>query len=207
MLGLTAPDVGEVRFDGGDWSTLAERERRPLRPRLGAVYQDAFGSFDPRWSVRRVLRDALATAGGDASDAAVAALLEQVHLAPEVAPRHPLALSGGQRQRVAIARALAGSPDVIVCDEPVSALDATVQARVLDLLDELQRERGLAILLISHDLGVIRHMSDTIAVMRSGRIIEQGDAERVFGDPQHEATAALIRDSPGLVDRRPDSNR
>ncbi|MGI9825185.1 ATP-binding cassette domain-containing protein [Agromyces sp. Marseille-Q5079] len=207
VLGLTSPDAGEVRFDGGAWSTLPERERRPLRPRLGAVYQDAFGSFDPRWNVRRIIRDALATARADATDAAVTALLEQVHLAPGVAAQHPLDLSGGQRQRVAIARALAGSPEVLVCDEPVSALDATVQARVLDLLDELQRERGLAVLLISHDLGVVRHMSDTIAVMRSGRIIEQGDAERVFGDPQHEATAALIRDSPRLVDRRPDSNR
>ncbi|GAA1842985.1 ATP-binding cassette domain-containing protein [Agromyces salentinus] len=207
VLGLTAPDAGEVRLDGGPWTTLPERGRRPLRRRLGAVYQDAFGSFDPRWSVRRILRDALAAAGAETSDAAVAVLLDQVRLAPGVSAQHPLALSGGQRQRVAIARALAGSPDVLVCDEPVSALDATVQARVLDLLDEIQRERGLAMLFISHDLGVIRHMSDTIAVMRSGRIIEQGDAERVFTAPEHEATAALIRDSPRLVIRGPGSNR
>ncbi|GAA1513875.1 peptide/nickel transport system ATP-binding protein [Agromyces terreus] len=207
VLGLTPPDAGEVRLDGGAWSTLVERDRRPLRPRIGAVYQDALGSFDPRWSVRRILRDALGAARMPASDAAVAALLEQVHLSPELAARHPLALSGGQRQRVAIARALAGSPGILVCDEPVSALDATVQARVLDLFDELQRKHGLAILLISHDLGVIRHMSDTIAVMRSGRIIEQGDADRVFTSPQHEATAALIRDSPRLVPRAPGTNR
>ncbi|ANJ26977.1 ATP-binding cassette domain-containing protein [Agromyces aureus] len=198
-LGLVVPDAGEVRLGGEPWSPLPERDRRSRRARVGAVYQDAFGSFDPRWSVRRILGDALAAAEREASDAAVTALLDQVHVPADAAPRHPLALSGGQRQRVAIARALAGSPDVLVCDEPVSALDATVQARVLDLFDEIQREHGLAMLFISHDLGVIRHMSDTVAVMRGGRIVEQGDAERVFTAPEQEVTAALIRDSPRLV--------
>lgn len=200
-LGLTKPDEGEVRLDGRPWSSLAERDRQPRRSRIGAVYQDAFGSFDPRWNVRRILRDALVAGGLEATDAAVAGLLDQVHVPARAAAQHPLALSGGQRQRVAIARALAGSPDVLICDEPVSALDATVQARVLDLFDELQRERGLAMLFISHDLGVIRHMSDTVAVMRSGRIVEHGDAERVFRAPEHEVTAALIRDSPRLARR------
>lgn len=200
-LGLAAPDAGEVRLGGLPWSAIPERERRRTRSRIGAVYQDAFGSFDPRWDVRRILRDALAAAGREATDVAVAALLDQVHVPARAAAQHPLALSGGQRQRVAIARALAGSPDVLVCDEPVSALDATVQARVLDLFDELQREQGLAMLFISHDLGVIRHMSDAVAVMRHGRVIEQGDTERVFASPQHEVTAALIRDAPRIVHR------
>ncbi|MRG58487.1 ATP-binding cassette domain-containing protein [Agromyces sp. CFH 90414] len=199
LLALTRPDAGTVRLDGDAWSELPERARRPQRRRIGAIWQDPFGSFDPRWGVERLLRDAIAAGGGAPGSAAVADLLDQVHLSPDLAARHPLDLSGGQRQRVAIARALAARPDVLICDEPVSALDVTVQARVLDLLDELQREHGLALLVISHDLGVVRHMSDELAVMRHGRILEQGPAERVFDAPEHEYTAALIRDSPRLA--------
>ncbi|MEL4318438.1 ABC transporter ATP-binding protein [Leifsonia sp. YIM 134122] len=195
MLALAAPDSGDVLLGGSAWSSLTERERRPLRPRIGAIYQDALGSFDPRWTVERILRDAI---GPPATGTEVIELLEQVRLAPDVATRHPLTLSGGQRQRVSIARAIAEAPEILVCDEPVSALDTTVQARVLDLLDELQRERGLSLLFISHDLGVVRHMSDTVAVMRDGRIVEHGDAERVFTDPQHEYTRSLIADAPRL---------
>ncbi|KQX06872.1 MULTISPECIES: ATP-binding cassette domain-containing protein [unclassified Leifsonia] len=195
MLAIAAPDTGEVLLDGSAWSSLTERERRPLRPRIGAIYQDALGSFDPRWSVERILRDAL---GPASSRSSVIDLLDQVRLAPNVAPRHPLTLSGGQRQRVSIARALAEAPEILVCDEPVSALDTTVQARVLDLLDELQRDRGLSLLFISHDLGVVRHMSDSVAVMRSGRIVEHGATETVFTDPQHEYTRSLIHDAPRL---------
>ncbi|KQQ95336.1 ABC transporter ATP-binding protein [Leifsonia sp. Leaf325] len=195
MLAIAAPDSGEVLLAGSAWSNLTERERRPLRPRIGAIYQDALGSFDPRWTVERILRDAV---GPSATGTEVVELLEQVRLAPDVAARHPLTLSGGQRQRVSIARALAEAPEVLVCDEPVSALDTTVQARVLDLLDELQRERGLSLLFISHDLGVVRHMSDTVAVMRHGRIVEYGDAESVFTDPRHDYTRSLIADAPRL---------
>ncbi|RXZ50644.1 ABC transporter ATP-binding protein [Agromyces fucosus] len=203
-LALTAPDRGTVRFDGGQWSELAERDRRPKRHRIGAIYQDPLASFDPRWKVGRLIADAAngaATNGAARPDAArpvVAELLEQVGLAASVADRRPLTLSGGQRQRVAIARALAASPELLICDEPVSALDVTIQAQILDLLDELQRQRGLALLFISHDLGVVAHMADRVAVMQAGRVVESGAADEVFARPEHPYTARLVADSPRL---------
>lgn len=194
-LALEAPDAGEVILDGAPWSRMSERARRRMRHRIGAIYQDALSSFDPRWSVGRILSDALPVR----SDTGVAELLDQVGLAASVATRKPLTLSGGQRQRVSIARALAASPEILICDEPVSALDVTIQAQILDLIDGIQRERGLACLFISHDLSVVRHMSDRVAVMRAGRILESGDAEQVFADPEHAYTAQLVADSPRLV--------
>ncbi|GAA2460075.1 ATP-binding cassette domain-containing protein [Agromyces soli] len=199
LLALERPDAGVVRFDGAPWSELTEAARRPARRRIGAIWQDPYGSFDPRWGVARLLRDALTAGGQPGDDRAVRELLDLVRLPAALAAGHPLELSGGQRQRVAIARALAARPEVLIADEPVSALDVTVQAAVLDLLDELQRERGLAMLFISHDLGVVRHMSDELAVMRHGRILEQGEAEQLFAAPQHAYTAALIRHSPRLA--------
>lgn len=202
-LALAEPDSGVVELDGAPWSHRPERERRPLRRRIGAVYQDALSSFDPRWTVRGILDDAVATAHPDAGrrerEQRIGLLLDQVGLAASVAHRRPLTLSGGQRQRVAIARALAAAPEVLVCDEPVSALDVTVQAQILDLLDDLQRHDGLALLFISHDLGVVRHMSDRVAVMRAGRIVETGEAEEVFGSPRHPYTAQLVADAPRLA--------
>lgn len=206
-LALTTPDSGSVRFDGEEWSALDERQRRPKRHRIGAIYQDPLGSFDPRWAVERLLADAVRgarEAGRNDVSAGpigpvITALLDQVGLAASVAGRRPLTLSGGQRQRVAIARALAGSPDLLICDEPVSALDVTIQAQILDLLDEIQRERGLALLFISHDLGVVHHMADRVAVMQAGRIVESGDAGRVFTQPGHPYTAQLVADSPRLA--------
>lgn len=197
-LALTPPDHGAVFLDGQEWSTIDERRRRPARHRIGAIYQDPLSSFDPRWSVRRILADAAGAGRRDAPALALRELLDQVGLAASVADRRPLTLSGGQRQRVSIARALAASPDVLICDEPVSALDVTIQAQILDLLDQLQRERGLALLFISHDLGVVRHMADRVAVMRAGRIVESGDAERVFVRPEHPYTAQLVADAPRL---------
>ena len=202
-LGLTAPDAGEVTLDGAPWSRLDERARRPQRRRIGAIYQDALSSFDPRWNVGRILADAVgaATAGHapSLSNHGIAALLEQVGLEASVARRRPLTLSGGQRQRVAIARALAASPEILICDEPVSALDVTIQAQILDLLDDLQRQRGLALLFISHDLGVVRHMADRVAVMQAGRIVETGAADRLFAEPEHPYTARLVADAPRLA--------
>ncbi|GHD38995.1 ABC transporter ATP-binding protein [Mycetocola manganoxydans] len=198
ILALTDADAGDVLLDEEPFSALRERERRPFRRRIGAIYQDSLSSFDPRLTVRRILDDAVALAPPD-DRSTVGELLDAVGLPQSVATTRPLYLSGGQRQRVSIARALASRPEILICDEPVSALDVTVQAQVLDLLDRLQAERGLSYLFISHDLGVIRHMSDRVAVMKDGRIVETGHATRVFDDPQHPYTARLIADAPRLA--------
>jgi len=201
-LALETADEGEVRLLGRTWSGVPERDRRALRPRIGVVYQDPLSSFDPRWSVGRILADAIpADAGLSRSerDQRVVDLLAQVSLPAETRGRPPLRLSGGQRQRVAIARALATSPDVIVLDEAVSALDVSVQAQILDLLVDLQNEYGLSYLFISHDLGVIHHLSDRVLVMTGGRVVEEGDADRIFRAPEHPYTQALIRSLPTPV--------
>lgn len=195
LLGLDSPDEGHVELMGEEWNPLRERDRRPRRHLLGAIYQDALSSFDPRHTVGRIVVDALsagrATRAGAHRDA-VRRLLDDVGLPLGVESRYPATLSGGQRQRVAIARALAPRPRLIVCDEPVSSLDVTVQAQVLDLLDDLQREHSLAYVFISHDLDVIRHQSDRVAVMHDGRIVEQAPTEQLFTTPQHEYTRALL---------------
>ncbi|MWB97789.1 ATP-binding cassette domain-containing protein [Agromyces seonyuensis] len=196
-IGLDAPTSGQVRRFGKPGGS-GPGALRAARGRIGLVGQDAGGGFDPRWSVERTLADALAAEPGGrrrtrtARRRAVAALLDAVGLSGSLAGRAPASLSGGQRQRVAIARALAAGPELLVLDEPVSALDLTVQARVLDLLDDLQRERGLGYLLISHDLDVVAHASDRIAVVEAGRIVEQGDAARVLAAPEHPATRRLL---------------
>ena len=164
-LGLERTDSGEVLLSGAPWSALTERQRRPLRGTIGGIYQDPLGSFDPRLTVGMVLADAV-TRGRDIRASTTAArvreLLDSVGLAKGFAERRPLSLSGGQRQRVAIARALAAEPRVLVLDEPVSSLDVTIQAQILDLLNLLQRERSLSYLFISHDIEVIDHMSDGV---------------------------------------------
>jgi peptide/nickel transport system ATP-binding protein len=197
LLGLERPDAGEVTLLGEPWSPLPEGERRPRRRLLGAVFQDALSSFDPRWTVGAILADAVtrgrSTRHGPVR-AEVSELLDTVGLDPALATRRPLHLSGGQRQRVSVARALAADPRVLILDEPVSALDVSIQAQVLDLLDRLQRERDLAYLLITHDLGVALHMSDDIAVMQAGRIVEYGPAASAFDDPGHPYVR-LLRES------------
>jgi peptide/nickel transport system ATP-binding protein len=159
------------------------------------VYQDALGSFDPRLTVAAILGAAIARAGvpgGRDRRTRALELLDQVGLAANVLRRRPRDLSGGQRQRVGIARALAPGPEVLVCDEPVSALDVSIQAQILDLLTALQHELGVAMLFISHDLGVIHHLSDRILVMKDGRIVEAGDATELFARPQHPYTRELL---------------
>ncbi|NRD27483.1 ABC transporter ATP-binding protein [Frigoribacterium sp. VKM Ac-2836] len=199
LLGLDEPDAGTVELLGAPWAPARERDRRPRRGDLGAVYQDPTSSFDPRLTVGRLLADALTSGRSTrlgAVEPEVVALLSRVGLGADTVGRRPDTLSGGQRQRVAIARALAPRPRVIVCDEPVSALDVSVQAQVLDLLDDLQRQDGLAYLFISHDLDVVEHMSDHVAVMHDGRVVEQGRTAEVFGAPRHEHTRALIATRP-----------
>ncbi|HEY6496770.1 MAG TPA: ABC transporter ATP-binding protein [Trebonia sp.] len=203
-LALLPPTSGEVRLHGERWSALPPSRRRPLRKRIGVIYQDPLSSFDPRWAVGRIVTDALATGGRPPSSRAEARerairLLEQVGLGQRHLDAAPLRLSGGQRQRVAIARALAPEPEVIVCDEPVSALDVSIQAQVLDLLTGLQDELGVSYLFISHDLGVIHHMSDRILVMNEGRVVESGSAADVFERPEHPYTRRLLTALPRLT--------
>ena len=198
VLALDRPDSGSVELLGSPWSTATERKRRTRRPRIGAIYQDALSSFDPRLTVGQILADALSGGRSRKTTPEVGELLLQVGLDPQLARRRPRLLSGGQQQRVAIARAIAPQPDILVCDEPVSSLDVLVQAQVLDLLDELQRTRGLSYLFISHDLGVVRHMSDSVLVMRAGRVLEHGPTEEVFSSPQHDYTRALLAAAPRL---------
>lgn len=201
IMGMEEPDSGEISFIGTKWSGITEAERRPRRTQLQSIYQDPLSSFDPRWTTGQTIGEALEAAGEPKHTwrARSAELLEQVGLAARLLDRRPLELSGGQRQRVAIARALAPRPRVLVCDEPVSALDVSVQAQVLDLLNDLQSQLGLTMLFISHDLGVVEHIADRVLVMRTGEIVESGGAHEVFLNPQHEYTQKLIASLPGRV--------
>ncbi len=193
VLALEHPDAGEVRLAGQPWTGLQESRRRPERHRIAVVSQDPLSSFDPRWTVEQILRDALDGAlRAPERTARIRQLLGLVALDDEVLGRLPLTLSGGQRQRVAIARALARQPELIVLDEAVSALDVSVQAQILDLLVALQRALGVAYLFISHDLGVIHHMSDEVLVMKDGVVVERGDPEAIFRAPQHPYTRELV---------------
>jgi peptide/nickel transport system ATP-binding protein len=203
-LALQQPDRGEVRFDGQPWSKLAESARRPTRRRIQTIVQDPLGSFDPRYTVERIIEQPLRLRGN--LDRAtrrrrIAELVDLVSLSPELLARRADTLSGGQRQRVSIAQALASEPKLLVCDEPVSSLDVMTQAQVLALLVALQARLGLAMLFISHDLGVIRHMSHRIAVMEAGRIVETGTADEVFDHPQHPYTRRLLAAVPRLPGR------
>jgi peptide/nickel transport system ATP-binding protein len=198
-LGLEKLDGGEVLLRGEPWSALPERRRRARRSSVSVVSQDPLSSFDPRWNVERILVDALpATERRDPAvrRARVAELLELVGLAQDVLSR--FRLSGGQRQRVAIARALAPRPAVIVLDEAVSALDVTIQAQILDLLVELQKATGASYLFISHDLGVIGHLSDRVLVMKDGVVVEQGTPEEIFEHPREPYTRQLIASIPAF---------
>lgn len=202
-LAILEATAGEVLLRGEPWSALSTDRRRPLRKQVGVVYQDPLSSFDPRWSVGRILTDALTTGVRPPSSRAegrerAVRLLEQVGLTESHLTASPLRLSGGQRQRVAIARALAPEPSVIVCDEPVSALDVSIQAQVLDLLTDLQDDLGVSYLFISHDLGVIHHVSDRILVMKDGRVVEHGTATEVFERPRHPYTQQLLTAVPRL---------
>ena len=201
VMGLLEPDEGTVAFLGRAWSPAPESARRPARAGIQLVQQDPLGSFDPRYTVERIIGEALGPPSARAARrrrGRIAALLERVGLDAGLLDRHPSRLSGGQRQRVAIARAIAPGPRLLVCDEPVSALDVSVQAQILDLFVDLQDELGVALLFISHDLGVVHHISDRVLVMRHARVVESGTVQEVFGHPREDYTRELLAAVPGL---------
>ena len=206
MLGLLPPTAGSVEFDG---RPLAERhgvEGRALRRRMQMVFQDPFGSLDPRRGVGAQIADGLrvhSVVPAREVRGEVARLLDLVGLDPRAAGRLPHEFSGGQRQRVAVARALAPRPDFVVADEPVSALDVSIQAQIVNLLADLRAELDLALLFISHDLHVVRHLCDRLAVMYLGRVVEEGPADAVFEAPAHPYTRALLEAAPSIRRRAP----
>ncbi|MDN7143917.1 ABC transporter ATP-binding protein [Pseudomonas sp. JQ170] len=204
ILGLEIPDGGDIQIKGRPWLSLPEAEKRQLRRSIQVVFQDPLSSFDPRYTVQRVLFEALEVAGHLRASWHTRALelLELVRLDAGLLERRPIELSGGQRQRIAIARALAAQPQILVCDEPVSALDVSVQAQILELLDDLKQRLGLACLFISHDLGVINHVSDQVLVMKDGVAVETGPVRDVFDRPQHPYTRALLDAIPHLESGR-----
>jgi len=199
VLHLIKPDAGQVAFHGHDLSTMRTSELRQLRPKMQMIFQDPYSSLNPKQTVGSALAEPIRVhnrASGDEVDKRVVELLEEVGLPATAASRYPHEFSGGQRQRIAIARALALDPDLIIADEPVSALDVSIQAQVLKLLAELMRRRGLSFLFISHDLGVIRTFCKRLAVMYLGRIVESGPVGPVFDRPLHPYTQILRAASP-----------
>lgn len=198
MLGLR-PDAGEILFDGAPVSRLTGAALKAFRRRMQMVFQDPYSSLDPRMSVARILAEPLAAHGiGTRAEraAVIADLLAKVGLPADAAERLPSQFSGGQRQRIAIARALALSPDALIADEPVSALDVSIQAQIVNLLRDLKEERGIAMLVIAHDLALVHQLSDRIAVLYLGRVVEEGPADSVVATPLHPYTAALLSASP-----------
>lgn len=198
VLGLAPVSAGSIEFDGQDISHLHRRQRRALSSRLQVVFQDPYSSLNPSMTIQQILAEPVQASGTSARVAGerVRDLLDRVGLPANAASRLPREFSGGQRQRVAIARALALDPALIVCDEPVSALDLTTQARILDLFIEIQERTGVAYLFISHDLAVVRHISHRVAVMYHGEIVETGDGEQVTSHPAHPYTQRLMLAAP-----------
>ena len=195
LLRLVAPDAGSAMFRGEDLFALKGARLRQMRRHIQLIYQDPFSSVDPRFRARDIVAEPWAIHrlyDRDERRRRADDLLERVGIDPSLGDRRPASFSGGQLQRIGIARALALEPDLIICDEPVSALDVSVQGQILNLLMDLQDERGLSYLFIAHDLAVVRHISDRVSVMRAGRIVESGTRADVFGRPQHEYTRALL---------------
>ncbi len=199
LLQLLEPTAGSVRFGGHDLQKLSSQELRRLRPRMQIIFQDPYSSLNPRRTVGDAISEPMYVHGrarGAELDQRVTQLLERVGLPGSYRSRYPHEFSGGQRQRVCIARALALQPELIVCDEAVSALDISIQAQILNLLKELQEEYGLTYLFITHNLNVVRHIADRIAVMYLGKLVELASAEELFTDPKHPYTRALLSANP-----------
>jgi len=200
VLRLLEPTAGEVRFDGRDTGTLSAAERRSLAREMQIIFQDPFASLNPRMTVGAIVGEGLVihrlAASAAERAARVAELLELVGLQAAHARRYPHEFSGGQRQRIGIARALATNPRLVVCDEAVSALDVSIQAQVVNLLQDLQQRLGLAYLFIAHDLSVVRHISDRVAVMYLGRIVEEASTHDLYTRPRHPYTEALLSSVP-----------
>ena len=199
VLQLLKPTSGSVKFDGREIAGLGRRELRPLRREMQMIFQDPYASLNPRKRIGQIVGDQLKVqkiASGKELRTRVEGLLERVGLAPEHYNRYPHEFSGGQRQRIGIARALALEPKLVFCDEPVSALDVSIQAQIVNLLDDLQDELGLTYVFVAHDIGVVRHISDRIAVMNHGKIVETGDADQVCEHPRDEYTKKLLTAVP-----------
>jgi peptide/nickel transport system ATP-binding protein/oligopeptide transport system ATP-binding protein len=205
IVRLERPTAGEILFQGRDVWAARGPESRALHRAIQMVFQDPYGSLNPRKRLREILRVPLLVNGladGRSADAQVAALLQEVRLPPALAGRYPAQLSGGQQQRVAIARAISVRPSLLVADEPLSALDVSVQAQVLHLLQRIRDERRLSLLFISHDLAVVRHLCDRVLVMYLGKIVEQAATGELFARPRHPYTAALLSAVPTTRPRR-----
>ena len=203
LLKLAPVTAGEVLFEGSDVLPMFEWEFRPYRRKMQMIFQDPFGSLNPQLSIFQIVGEALEihfpAMSREDRRARVAELLRQVGLLPEMMERFPHEFSGGQRQRIGIARALAVKPKFIVCDEPVSALDVSVQAQIVNLLQDLQAELGLTYLFIAHDLAVVEHVSDHVLVMYRGKIVESASAEAIYEAPQHDYTRKLLAAVPAFA--------
>jgi oligopeptide transport system ATP-binding protein len=200
VLQLEQPTAGEVIFEGRTLTSLTETALRPIRRKMQVIFQDPYSALNPRMTVGQIIAEPLKVHGlvpdRQGRRQRVSALLADIGLLPMLAPRYPHELSGGQRQRVGIARALAMNPSLIVCDEPVSALDVSIQAQIINLLAVLQERLGLTYLFIAHDLSVVRHISDRVAVMYLGKIVEMTDRQRLYDNPLHPYTRALLSAVP-----------
>ena len=205
LVGLYEPTRGGLTFDGQDaHAAFKSSDAKAMRQRIQMIFQDPYASLNPRWTVDNIIGEPLKEHGliSDAEElkARVAELLQSVGLSPLDMVKYPHQFSGGQRQRISIARALATAPQFLVCDEPTSALDVSVQAQVLNIMKDLQRERGLTYLFISHNLAVVRHVSDQVGVMYLGRLVELADKHTLFGNPQHPYTQMLLDAIPKMHD-------
>ena len=199
VLQLVKPTSGSIRFEGQELAGRSRRQMRPLRREMQMIFQDPYASLNPRKRIGQIVGEPLKLQGvakGSALRRAVEELLERVGLAPEHYNRFPHEFSGGQRQRIGIARALAPQPKLVIADEPVSALDVSIQAQIVNLLDDLQDELGLTYVFVAHDIGVVRHISDRIAVMYEGKIVEEGPADQVCERPQDAYTKRLLAAVP-----------